>query len=142
MTIRSHHLPLLTVLLMTAALAVIVLRADAGQAAGSQRVNAVVKTTFYNSDGVTRMRGTVSGKPLGSGSVTGTASIPKFSSTLKLRGGSVRVTATLSGYDPVKGSWRYVSGTGRYRNISGGGTFRGRLVGERAELRFTGTARR
>lgn len=88
--------------------------------------------------GLPAFTGTVSGRPYGNGKVRGRIDLPNLTATLTYRGGSVRIRGTVSNASPIRGTWRTVSGTGKYRRVSGRGSFTGSFAGETATLRFRG----
>lgn len=104
--------------------------------ASSKPVNATVKVT-----GIPGFTGTVSGRPYGNGRVRGRLDLPNLSATLTYRGGTVRIRGTVSNASPVKGTWRTAGGTGRFRDVRGGGSFSGSFSGRAATLKFRGRVR-
>lgn len=110
--------------------------APAVDGASSKPVNATVKVS-----GIPSFSGTVSGKPYGRGTVRGRLDLPTLTATLRYRGGTVRIRGTVSNASPVKGTWRTAGGTGRFRGVSGGGSFSGTFNGTAATLRFRGRVR-
>lgn len=84
--------------------------------------------------------GTCSGKPFGNGTVTQTQTAEGvYTTTLKAKGGSV--TISLRGGpvgNKIKGTWTAVSGTGKFKGISGKGTLESGGV---AELIFKGSVK-
>lgn len=123
-----------------AALAVAALGAGAAvpavNGAAAKPVDATVKVS-----GIPGFQGTVSGRPYGNGTVRGRLDLPNLTATLRYRGGTVRIRGTVSNASPVKGTWRTAGGTGRFRGVSGGGSFSGTFNGTAATLRFRGRVR-
>jgi hypothetical protein len=72
---------------------------------------------------------TYGGSPFGTCKMTGTLVIPKTIQTWKCKGGTFRVTAngTTGAANDAKGTWKLSKGTGKYKGISGKGTFAGQL---------------
>lgn len=110
--------------------------APAVNGASSKSVNATVKVS-----GIPSFSGTVSGKPYGRGTVRGRLDLPTLRATLRYPGGTVRITGKVSSASPVRGTWRTSGGTGRFRSVSGGGSFSGTFNGTRATLKFRGRVR-
>lgn len=82
----------------------------------------------------------LTGQPIGT--CRGTATLTSTGALFKARckGGRLRVRITFKKGDQSRGTWKYVSGTGRYRGAKGSGRYKGNL----RTLRFhmTGTASR
>lgn len=110
--------------------------APATNGAASKSVNATVKVK-----GVPSFTGTVSGRPYGNGTVRGSLSLPNLNATLKYSGGTVRIRGKVTSASPVRGTWKAAGGTGKFRSVSGGGSFSGSLNGTKATLRFRGSVR-
>lgn len=77
----------------------------------------------------TKICATYGGSPFGTCKMTGTLVIPKSIQTWKCKGGSFRVTAvgTSGASNDAKGNWKLSKGTGKYKHISGKGTFAGKI---------------
>lgn len=105
--------------------------------ASSQSVNSTVRVS-----GLPDFKGTVKGKPYGSGKVTGTIDLPNITATLRYKGGSVRIRGKVTRATPIKGTWRTTGGTGKFKRVSGKGSFSGSLKGTKATLRFRGKIKR
>ncbi|MBJ7332696.1 MAG: hypothetical protein JHC95_22570 [Solirubrobacteraceae bacterium] len=88
--------------------------------------------------GLPSFTGTVSGKPYGSGKVRGELNLPRLTATLTYSGGKVRISGKITNASDLRGTWKTTGGTGRYRSVSGSGTFTGSLKGTSATLRFRG----
>ena len=77
------------------------------------------------------LKSTYKGKPFGTCKMTGKLVIPDTRQTWKCKGGSFKLVGhgTTGAADDAKGTWRIVkgSGTGKYKGITGKGTFSGKL---------------
>jgi hypothetical protein len=77
------------------------------------------------------VKSTYTGKPFGTCKMTGKLVIPDTHQTWKCKGGSFKLVGhgTTGAADDAKGTWRIVkgSGTGKYKGITGKGTFSGKL---------------
>jgi hypothetical protein len=74
---------------------------------------------------------TYKGTPFGTCKMTGKLVIPNTNQTIKCKGGSFKLTGfgTTGAANDSKGTWKITkgSGTGKYKGITGGGTFSGQL---------------
>ncbi len=72
---------------------------------------------------------TYKGKPFGTCKMTGKLVIPNTQQTVKCKGGSFKLTGfgTTGAANDSKGTWKIISGTGKYKGITGKGTFSGQL---------------
>ena len=79
----------------------------------------------------------LSGKPIGS--CQGTAALKSYGVLFKSRckGGRVTVRVRYATGDQSRGTWRLVSGIGRYKNASGTGKFSGSIA--KMRYRMTGS---
>jgi hypothetical protein len=77
------------------------------------------------------LKSTYKGSPFGTCQMTGKLVIPRTQQTWKCKGGSFQLTGfgTTGAANDSKGTWtiKKGSGTGKYKNISGKGTFSGQL---------------
>jgi hypothetical protein len=77
------------------------------------------------------LKSTYKGTPFGTCQMTGKLVIPRTQQTWKCKGGSFELTGfgTTGAANDSKGTWaiKKGSGTGKYKNISGKGTFSGKL---------------
>ena len=78
-----------------------------------------------------KLHSTYKGKPFGTCKMTGTLVIPNTKQTWKCKSGSFKLVGhgTTGAANDSKGTWRIVRGSGRgkYRGITGKGTFSGTL---------------
>jgi hypothetical protein len=89
----------------------------------------------------TTISGPMKGKPFGRCQIVGTLVIPKFNFTWRCKAGWIKVSsvATSGASDDVKGTWKILSGTRRYKGIKGKGKFFGK--NSTGDFTYTGTAR-
>jgi hypothetical protein len=77
------------------------------------------------------VKSTYTGKPFGTCKMTGKLVIPDTRQTWQCKGGSFKLVGhgTTGAANDAKGTWRIVkgSGTGKYKGITGKGTFSGKL---------------
>jgi hypothetical protein len=87
------------------------------------------------------LKSTYKGKPFGTCQMTGKLVIPNTQQTVKCKGGSFKLTGfgTTGAANDSKGTWKIVSGTGKYKGIKGSGTFSGQL--STGIYRYVGTAK-
>jgi hypothetical protein len=78
----------------------------------------------------TTVAGTTKGGPFGKGKATGIAAIPKYTITLKVKGGTavMVVVAHIVGVKAI-GTWKWTKGTGKFKGIKGKGKTVGTAVG-------------
>ena len=78
-----------------------------------------------------KLHSTYKGKPFGTCKMTGTLVIPNTQQTWKCKGGSFKLIGhgTTGAANNSKGTWKIVkgSGKGKYRHLTGKGTFKGTL---------------
>jgi hypothetical protein len=89
----------------------------------------------------TKICGTYGGSPFGTCKMTGTLQIPKSTQTWKCSKGKITVKAvgTTGAANDAKGTWKMTGGTGKYKHISGKGTFSGKL--STGVFTYVGTAK-
>jgi hypothetical protein len=77
----------------------------------------------------TKIAATYGGSPFGTCTMTGELVLPKSLQVWKCKGGSFHVTAvgTSGASNDAKGNWTLSKGTGKYKGISGKGTFAGKI---------------
>lgn len=89
------------------------------------------------------LKSTYKGKPFGTCKMTGKLVIPDTQQTWKCSGGSFKVVGhgTTGAANDAKGTWKITkgSGSGKYKHISGKGTFSGTL--STGTFRYVGSAR-
>jgi hypothetical protein len=111
------------------------------------QANSKFKTTINSKTTLsgTKVTGTFTGSPFGSGSVKGNAALPYFYFTYYAKGGSLTMkykgSVTSTGH--VTGPYTWLSGTGKYRHIKGSGTGYGTPNGKgykNFNFTYTGTA--
>jgi Protein of unknown function (DUF3224) len=89
------------------------------------------------------LKSTYSGKPFGVCKMTGKLVIPDTQQTWKCKGGSFKLVGhgTTGAANDAKGTWTIVkgSGTGKFKGITGKGTFSGQL--STGTFRYIGTAK-
>jgi len=77
------------------------------------------------------LKSTYKGSPFGTCKMTGKLVIPNTEQLWKCKGGSFKLTGfgTTGAANDSKGTWKITkgSGTGKYKKISGNGTFSGKL---------------
>lgn len=110
----------------------------ASPALASKRYNVDVTATAKLA-GTSGLSVTMAGKPIGT--CSGTAKIVSDGARFnaKCKHGRLRVKVTYSKSSQAKGTWRVLSGTGRYKNASGSGRYTGNLT--RLQFHMVGTAR-
>jgi hypothetical protein len=87
------------------------------------------------------LKSTYKGTPFGTCQMTGKLVIPNTQQTVKCKGGSFKLTGfgTTGAANDSKGTWKIISGTGKYKGITGKGTFSGQL--STGIYRYVGTAK-
>lgn len=88
-----------------------------------------VNFTGHGSQSGVDLQSTYKGKPFGTCKMTGKLVIPDTQQTVKCKGGSFKLVGhgTTGAANDSKGTWKIVSGTGKYKGITGKGTFSGTL---------------
>jgi hypothetical protein len=81
------------------------------------------------------------GSPFGTCTMTGKLILPKSLQVWKCKGGTFHVTAvgTSGASNDAKGNWTLSKGTGKYKGISGKGTFAGQI--STGLFSYTGSAK-
>jgi hypothetical protein len=77
----------------------------------------------------TKICATYGGTPFGTCTMKGTLVIPKSKQVWTCKRGKINVTATgtTGPSNNAAGTWKMKGGTGRYKHITGSGTFSGKL---------------
>jgi hypothetical protein len=112
--------------------------AQTAAAAKAYKLSIKVKSTRSAGAATT---GTFSGTPLGRGATTSKVAIPTETIVLRPKtGGSITIRAIgKNSGTSVKGGWKATKGTGKYKGVSGKGTFTGDV--RLGEFRYTGSLR-
>jgi hypothetical protein len=87
---------------------------------------------------LSKLRGTLVGKPFGTASFTGATVVPITTYQWRFKGGVLKVkfTATLKGVI-ASGPWKVTGGTGKFKGATGGGKASGGIDGSKP-FKFTG----
>lgn len=136
---KARQLVALVVVAVVVAAAVAVTQSGS-DGGGSSTVRAVrVNLRLVGKLGAAGASGTVKGSPCNGGRFVSQVLPPTVNYRLTCPGGSLRLRATnrLNGSN-VTGTWRTVSGTGRFKHARGSGRLRGSLVSG-APFVLTGT---
>jgi hypothetical protein len=102
-----------------------------------------VNVVGHGSQSGVDLKSTYKGSPFGTCQMTGKLVIPNTEQTWKCKGGSFKLTGhgTTGAANDSKGTWKIAkgSGTGKYKGISGSGTFSGKL--STGIYRYVGTVK-
>ena len=88
-----------------------------------------VNFTGHGSQNGVDLKSTYKGVPFGTCQMTGKLVIPDTQQTLKCKGGTIYLTGhgTTGAANDSAGTWKITKGTGKYKGITGKGTFTGTL---------------